>query len=250
MIDTTVATLTARGLLGGKRSLLLLALPVVLLALAAVARASLGAAGTAGTASSGAASLVLGGFALGTVVPLLALIAGTGSIGPEIDDGSIVYLLAKPISRLSIVTSKLAVSAGVVLALGAVPTLLAGLVLVGGSSRLALGYALGVAAAGLAYVSLFTLLAVVSRSAVVIGLVYALVWESVVGQFVPGARALSVQQWSLSFTQLVLGDRAPELGVDAAVGWQVALALLLVVVLGGTFTAVQRLRSIRLTSDA
>lgn len=244
MIDTTVAALTARGLLGGRRSLLLVALPAVLLALAAAVRVSLGSAGAAG---SGTASLVLGGFALGTVLPLLALIAGTGSIGPEIDDGSIVYLLAKPISRLSIVTSKLAVSAGVVLALGAVPTLLAGLVLVGGSSRLAVGYALGVAAAGLAYVALFTLLAVVSRSAVVVGLVYVLVWELAIGRFVPGARALSVQQWALSLTAAVVGDDAGSLGVSSAVGPTTAVVALVLVAVVSTWGAGRRLASVRIS---
>ena len=45
----------------------------------------------------------LGSFAIGTVLPLLALLAGTGVIGPEIDDGSIIYLLAKPIPRWHLV---------------------------------------------------------------------------------------------------------------------------------------------------
>ena len=240
-MNPTIARLTARSLLAGRRALLLVALPAVLLVLAVLARAT--------GAGDGVTVTLLGTFGLGTLVPLLGLVAGTGSIGPEIDDGSIVYLLAKPVSRDSIVVSKLLVAAGVVTALGALPILVAGVVLTGRLGAVALGYSLGAALAGAAYCVVFVLLSVVTRSAVVIGLVYALVWESVVGQFVPGARALSVQQWSLSFTELVLGDRAPGLGVDAAVGWQAGLALLLVVVLGGTFTAVQRLRSIRLTSD-
>ena len=241
-MNPTIARLTARSLLAGRRAVLLVALPAVLLALAVLARVT--GAGDAVTVT------LLGTFGLGTLVPLLGLIAGTGSISPEIDDGSIVYLLAKPVSRDSIVVSKLVVAAAVVTALGALPILVAGVVLTGSLGAVALGYALGAALAGVAYCAIFVLLSVVTRSAVVIGLVYALVWESVVGQFVPGARVLSVQQWSLSFTELVLGDRAPGLGVGAAVGWRVGLALLLVVVLGGTFTAVQRLRSIRLTSDA
>lgn len=244
-MNPTIAHLTARSLLAGRRALLLVALPAVLLVLAvAAALTSGGAAGDRLTVA------LLGTFGLGTLVPLLGLIAGTGSIGPEIDDGSIVYLLAKPITRDSIVISKLAVAAGVVTVLGALPILVAGVVLTGRLGAVAVGYALGAALAGVAYCVVFVLLSVVTRSAVVIGLVYALVWESVVGQFVPGARALSVQQWALSFTELVLGDRALELGVSAAVGWRVALGLLMVVVLGGTWAAVQRLRSIRLTSDA
>ena len=45
-------------------------------------------------------------------VPLVALLATTGLLAPEIDDGSVAYLLAKPISRHTIVLSKLLVALG------------------------------------------------------------------------------------------------------------------------------------------
>ena len=63
------------------------------------------------------------------IVPLVALLATTGLLAPEIDDGSISYLLAKPISRHTIVVSKLVVAAACVLLFAAVPMLIAGLVL-------------------------------------------------------------------------------------------------------------------------
>ena len=242
-MNATVARLTAKSLLGRRRALLLLALPAILLLLAAFSRAL---AGQKDTTTVG----MLGGFALGTVIPLLGLIAGTGAIGPEIDDGSIVYLLSKPLSRSSIVTTKAAVAVAVVTAFGAVPTLLAGLVLSGTSQRLALGFGLAALAAGIAYAALFLLLAVITRQAVVVGLLYALIWESLVGSFVPGAQALSIQQWALSITEKVLGTRtAASLDVDAAVGVATGSVLLLVVIAGSTWYAGWRLRSLRLTSD-
>ncbi|WP_324276186.1 ABC transporter permease [Blastococcus brunescens] len=131
-----IARLTARSLLGRRRALLLLLLPAVLLAFSALARA------LAGSDEQLVVSL-LGGFALGTLVPLLGLIAGTGAIGPEIDDGSIVYLLTKPLNRHSIVVTKFAVAVAVLTALGALPTFLAGLVLTGTTSDLAVAYAVG-----------------------------------------------------------------------------------------------------------
>ena len=45
------------------------------------------------------------------IVPLIALLATSGLFATEIDDGSISYLLAKPISRYTIVISKLVVAA-------------------------------------------------------------------------------------------------------------------------------------------
>ena len=126
-------------------------------------------------------------------MPLLTLIAGAGSIGPEIDDGSIVYLLAKPLNRYSIVVTKLVVAIAVVIAFGVLPIAVAGVVLTGEVGDVTIAFALGALAAGVAYSAVFLLLAVTSRNAVVIGLIYALIWESLVGAVVPGAQTLSIQ---------------------------------------------------------
>lgn len=241
-MNATVARLTMRSLLGGRRLWLLLALPGFLLLLAISTRLLAGE-------NEGIAVGLLGGFALATVVPLLALIVGTGAIGPEIDEGSIIYLLSKPLSRFSIATTKVAVAVGLVVVFAAVPTLAAGLILTGTTDRLALGYAVGALAAGTAYAALFVLLAVVTRHAVVVGLLYALIWESLIGSFVPGAQALSIQQWSLAITERLLGARAKPLNIDAAVGIGAAIPLLAVVIVGSTWYAGWRLRGLRLTSD-
>ena len=241
-MNATVARLTARSLLGRRRAYLLMALPGVLLLLCVLVRLL---AGEDNDITVG----ILGGFALSTLVPLLGLIAGTGSIGPEIDDGSIVYLLSKPLSRHSIAGTKAAVAATVVTVFAALPVLVAGLVLAGTSDGLAAGYFLGALVAGLAYATLFLLLAVVTRHAVVIGLIYALIWESLVGSYVPGAQALSIQQWSLALTAKVVGSRAEALNVTSAVSLAVAVPLLVLLAAGSTWYAGRRLRSLRLTSD-
>ncbi|MDP9182338.1 MAG: ABC transporter permease [Actinomycetota bacterium] len=241
-MNSTVVRLTARSLLGRRRALLLLGLPAILLLLSAFSRA-------VGGVSDSTTGGMLAGFTIGTVIPLLGLIAGTGAIGPEIDDGSIVYLLSKPLSRFSIVTSKAVVAVAVIVAFGVVPTLLAGLVLTGTSGSIAVAFAVGALAAGVAYSALFLLLAVVTRQAVVVGLLYALVWESLVGNFVPGARSLSIQQWALSVTEKLVGTRADTLNVDAAVGLGTGVTLLVVVTVASTWYAGWRLRSLRLTSD-
>lgn len=236
-MNNTVVRLTRRSLLGRRRALLLLLLPGVLLLLAVVIRLTAGSDETI-------TGVLLGGFAVGTLVPLLGLIAGTGVLGPEIDDGSIVYLLSKPIGRPSIVVSKLLVAALTVTTFGAVPTLVAGLVMSGSAGNLAVGFACGALVAGLAYCALFLLLAVIARNAVIIGLLYALIWETVVGQFVPGAQVLSIQQWALAVTREIVGKR-----VESAVSLPVAIVFLVVVFVGSTWYAGRRLRSLTLTSD-
>ena len=63
----------------------------------------------------------------------------------------------------------------------------------------------------------------------------------------PGAQALSVQQWSLAVVQQSLGGSAERLGVDAAVGFGTAVVLLLVVTTAATVYAGRRLQVLRLT---
>ena len=247
-MNTTVASLTARSLLGRKRTLVLLLLPVALLALCTLARVLAGLDAEIERELAGPlAPDLLTAFGIAILMPLLSLIAGTGSIGPEIDEGSIVYLLAKPLSRYSIVVTKFTVAAAVVVLFGVLPIAVAGLVLTGEVGSVTVSFTLGALAAGVAYSAVFLLLAVVSRNAVVIGLVYALIWESLVGGLVPGAQALSIQQWSLAVVQRVLGDSAPSLGVEAAVGFGEALVLLTAVTVLATGYAGRRLQTLRLT---
>ncbi|MDH6119492.1 ABC transporter permease [Kitasatospora sp. GAS204B] len=240
-MNLTVARLTVRGLLGRRRAILLLVVPVLLLLMAVVASAS----STADTDKHDLTVSILGTLGLGTLVPLLGLVVGTGVISTEIDDGSIVYLLAKPLPRRVIITTKLAVAVLTSWVFAAVPTLIAGLILDGTADRLALAYTVGTLVAGAAYSALFLLLGVVTRNAVVVGLAYALVWESLVGNFVKGARTLSIQQWGLSIAKTIASPGA--ITADVALG--AAIALLVIVIVATTAFATVRLAGLTLSSD-
>ncbi len=247
LLNPTVATLTSRSLLGRRRTVVLLLLPLALLALCVLARI-LGSldADTARDLDGPLPGNLLAAFGIAILMPLLTLIAGTGAIGPEIDEGSIVYLLAKPLNRHSIVVTKLVVAFGVVVAFAVVPIFISSIVLTGAVGEVTVAFTAGALVAAAAYSSLFLLLAVVTRNAVVVGLIYALIWESLVGGLVPGAQALSVQQWSLAVVQQVLGDSAERLGVDSAVGFGTAVVLLVLVTVAATYVAGRKLQTLRI----
>jgi ABC-2 type transport system permease protein len=250
-MNATVASLTSRSLLGRKRTLVLLLLPLALLALCTLARVLAGLDPDIRRELDGAlAPDLLGAFGIAILMPLLSLIAGTGSIGPEIDEGSIVYLLAKPLNRHSIIFTKLVIAIGVVIAFGVLPIAAAGVVLTSRFGTVTLAFTVGALAAGVAYCAVFLFLAVVTRNAVVIGLIYALIWESLVGGLVPGAQALSIQQWSLAIVNQLLGDSAARLDTEAAVGFGVGLVLLTLVTVVATACAGVRLQTLRLNDDA
>lgn len=238
MYNPTVARLTYRALLGRRRAAILFVLPALLIIISAAVRALNGA-------DDQIASDVLGGFAIATMVPLIGVIAGTGAIGPEIDDGSIVYLLAKPVKRPTIIFTKLIVAIGVTMAFSAVPTFIAGYILNGNGQQIAIAYTVAALVASIAYSALFLLLGTVSRHAVVLGLVYALVWETLFGSLVSGARTLSVQQWSLALAEKIGAGGI----VTSDVGLPVAVVLLVIVTGVATWYAGQKLRTLTLAGD-
>lgn len=238
-MNATVAGLTWRSLIGRRRVALLVLLPLILIALAVLVRL------VSGRSGSSAAGL-LGSFSLGFLVPLICLIAGTGAIGPEIDDGSIVYLLAKPLNRHVITISKWLVAIVVITIFGVLPTLLAGLLMTGTDDHVAVAYAVGALLAGICYATVFLLLAVLTRNAVVVGLLYALIWEAAIGGYVPGAQTLSIQQWALAVTEAMIGDRSAGLGAQSAVGLGTGVTLLVIVTVAGLVWTGHRLRSLRI----
>ncbi|MGP3924544.1 MULTISPECIES: ABC transporter permease [unclassified Streptomyces] len=238
MYNPTVARLTYRAVLGRRRALILFALPALLLIISLLVR-------TLSGPDDQIAADVLGGFALATMVPLIGVIAGTGAIGPEIDDGSIVYLLAKPVKRPTIIVTKLVVAIGVTIAFSALPTLLAGYLLNGNGQQIAVAYGAAATVASIAYAALFLLLGTLTRHAVVFGLVYALVWESLFGSLMPGAQKLSVQQWALALAQKIADGGL----ITSNVGFPLAVSLLAGVTLAATLYAGQKLRALTLAGE-
>jgi ABC-2 type transport system permease protein len=238
-VNAVIAGITLRGMLGRRRTVLLVLLPATLLVLAIVITAF-------GQSNEAVAAALLQRYGVGTLLPLVALIVTTGVLGTEIDDGSIVFLLSKPISRPVILRTKLAVAIGISVVFAAVPVLIAGVIMVGSADNMAVGFTIGALAGVVAYSAIFLLINVLTRHAVVVGLLYALVWEGLVGGFVPGARELSVQQWALSLSNSVMSNTF----VASDVAPLAALALLAATAVGATVLAGERLRSLSIAGES
>ncbi|WP_446216835.1 ABC transporter permease [Micromonospora sp. IBHARD004] len=233
---STISWITARGLFGRRRFLMLLPLPLVLVALAVLCR-------SLGVDPGQWGPPVLVGLGLAVVLPVVALIVGTGVLGAEIDDGTVVHILTKPLPRWQIVLPKLAVAVGVSAATVAVPLYVAGVL--ADSVRLGLALAAASALGALAYSALFLALSLVTRRPVLLGLVYVLIWEGLLGNFVSGTKVLSIQQWVIA-----LADRmAPTELLSTTVSVPVAGVLTALVSVGFTVLAIDRLRSFSVAGE-
>jgi ABC-2 type transport system permease protein len=233
---STVAYITTRGLFGRRRALLLLPLPLLLIGLALLCRAY-----DVNPADWGQPVLV--GLGLAVVLPVIALIVGTGVLGSEVDDGTIVHILTKPLPRRDIILAKLGVAVAVTAVTSAVPLFVAGYL--ASSARLGAGLAVGAVVGACAYSALFLLLSLVTRRPVLLGLVYILVWEGLLGRFVSGSRVLSIQQYVIAIADRI----APTDLLTGRVSLPVAVVMSILFTIGGTALAVDRLRSFSMAGE-
>jgi len=233
---STVAWITTRGLLGRRRFLLLLPLPLLMVGIALIPRLS-------GISPSDWAQPVIVALGFTTLLPIVALIVGTGVLGAEIDDGTITHILSKPIARWRIVLPKLLVSIAVTGATAAVPFYIVGALADG--PRLGLGLVIGAIAGATLYSAIFVALSLISRRPVLLGLVYVIVWEGLLSNLVSGTRVLSVQQYVLTISDRASGSSL----LSPNVSFPVALVMSIVVTALFVTLAIRKLSSFSVTGE-
>lgn len=237
MYNSTVAWISFRALFGRKRALLFVLPALILIVLTLALR------GASGTVPDWQAHL-LANAGIGAVVPLTALLVGTSVLGSEIDDNSALHLLATPVSRQSVIVSKIAVSALVTTLFAAVPVLLAGLIAQGGTA-LAFGCFLGAVLGAVLYSAVFVMISAALRHPVAYALAYVALWESLITRLVGGAKWLSVEQWSLGVAHAVSHDAK----LDATLSLTPSIVMPLIALVAVTVYGTRRLSAFTLRAD-
>ncbi|HEX4094079.1 MAG TPA: ABC transporter permease [Trebonia sp.] len=236
--NPTIAVLTVRATLGRRRALLFAIPAVILIALTLVLRASKPGPDVVWP------DRVLGDFGFSVLLPLTALIVGTGVLGAEIDDGSAIHLLATPVRRGSIVVTKFAVAAAVTAVFAAVPELVAGL-LAPNSSGLAVALFVGALIGSIIYSAVFVLASVLTTRAIAFGLLYVLIWEGLLSNLVGGARILSVAHYCLGIANYI----HPDVGLHAGLSLGTSVILGVIVTVGALILATRRLSTFAIQGE-
>ena len=243
MLNGVIAGITLRQLLSRRRTLLLLLLGGVLVVVALIVQL----AGEESRALPVTAGL-LATLGVATLMPLVALLFGTGAIGSELEDGTAVYLLAKPIRRGTILATKLAVASACAILLTSGPMLLAGLISAGGlGDGLVLGFVGAAAIGSILYTALFVALSLATSRALVVGLGYVLIWEGLLAGLFAGTRTFSIRQITLAFADL-LSDVPPDI-FEAQLGVGTAVVMGAVVLVGATVLALRRLSTLEIAGE-
>ncbi len=218
-----IVELTLRALVGRRRTLTIAVLAGLPILLGVVVRLGGGRPD---------APEILDALCIRTVAPLVALVIGTGAIGSEIDDGTLIFQLIKPVPRWLTALAKVAVAAFVTALLVVPPIILTGLLLGGigaDSIGTTVGFAVAALAGGTAYAVGFTALGAITSRALIVGLGYTLIWEGVLAGLLEGTRFLSIRQATLGIAAASTGE---DVGV-APLALPTSIGIIVVVIVGG-----------------
>jgi ABC-2 type transport system permease protein len=264
LFNPTVAKITLRATLSRKRALLFALPAILLIVFTLLLRASRPTARPW-------PSHVLGTFGFTVLLPLTALIIGTSVLGAEIDDGSIIHLLATPVRRLSVVLTKYIVATVLTVLFAAIPEGIAALLSGGGSrpptlivhavqggqlvhvtpgtdisaGKLALGLFIGAVVGAVIYNAIFVMVSIATTRAIAVGLLYVLIWESLLSNLVSGARLLSVSHYALGVANGIAHDS----GLNAGLTVSTSLIMGVIVTVLALALAVNLLRGFTLKGD-
>jgi ABC-2 type transport system permease protein len=147
------------------------------------------------------AVLVIGTFFLTALfLPAVAIFISASVLGDERRDGTLSFLVLRPISRYSVAATKIGagvLAAGAINALGAL-ALTATYGLISGSWSLVLPMMIGAVVVTAGYVAVFVPLGYFTDRAVIIGFVFVLIFENGIAGAVPGLSGLSL--WRIGYT--------------------------------------------------
>jgi ABC-2 type transport system permease protein len=194
---------------------------------------------------------------VGVLLPLCALVFATAALGSEIEDGTAVYLLSKPIARWRVVVSKLAVAWAATAALVIPAAAIAGVIAIAGSggtfTSLRFGtlpvqsgagivpaFLVALAAGSFLYCCIFTALSIFTSRALIAGLLYVFFWEALLASLFGGLRIFSVRQYTLGIAHSLANT--PDAAFAAKLGGPEAVVLLAIASAIAVALAVRRLQ--------
>ena len=155
-----------------------------------------------------------------TVAAFVAVVIGASALGDEREDGTILYLLSTPVSRLGLVVTKVLASWTAAALLLTPPAVAAGLIALRGDATAGaiLWPVVGMLAAVLTYCAVTAWLSTVTRRPVVVGVLYILLWEGSIATFAASADRLSIAAYGrVLAVEGVIDVNAPETSPVVAV---------------------------------
>ena len=166
---------------------------------------------------------------LSILIPIVALIFASASLGDTREDGTLVYLWLRPISRLSVSTGAWAASVTIALPLTVIPMTVSAILLDAGNSVITATIITSILAV-LAYSSLFVILGLIVKNPVLWGIAYIFIWEAIVASFAKPAAALAVSGYSRS---IITGQTNVEFDYLFDPSQSISILMLIIITIAG-----------------
>lgn len=149
------------------------------------------------------------GFGLSLMVPVIALVLASSSLGELVDDETLVYLWHRPSPRWMLAVTAWAASLTIALPFTVIPLGIAGAIASSADTDVVGAILAAVALAVFAYSALFVLAGLLFRRALIWGLMYLFIWELFVSKAGTGAARLSIGTYPASFLSRVTDVELP-----------------------------------------
>ena len=154
--------------------------------------------------------VLLNGFLVSIVIPLIALATATASFGNEIDDRTLSNLTLTPMPRWKIVLPKLLATMSINGSFLLASVIISVAIAYDGDSDALLGATVGALLGIAAYSALFMWLGLQTSRALLTGLLYVFLWELLFSGFVSGIRFLSVRAYTMGIIHGIDDARFPD----------------------------------------
>tara|TARA_X000000368_G_scaffold267077_1_gene211515 strand:+ start:1457 stop:2137 length:681 start_codon:yes stop_codon:yes gene_type:complete len=174
---------------------------------------------------------------LSILVPIVALIFASASLGDTREDGTLVYLWLRPISRLSVSTGAWAASVTIALPLTVIPMTISAILLDAGNSVVTATIITSILSV-VAYSGLFVTLGLIVKNPVLWGLAYIFIWEAIVASFAKPAAALAVSGYSRA---IITGRTNVEFDYLFDPSQSVSILMLIIITIAGIALSSARL---------
>lgn len=171
--------------------------------------------------------------ALGLYAPVVALVFATSSLGDLASEGTLVYVWLRPVAAWRMVVVALAATLTITLPLSLLPVWVA-VLLAGAGWQLLWALTAATALAVAAYAAVFTGFGLRVKFALIIGLVYVVIWEAGIASLGKGPAIVSIRHYAESLA----GHLANRPVASPADQWASLMVLLGVLVVGTALSSV------------
>ena len=161
------------------------------------------------------------------MLPIVSLVFAAAVLGDTREDGTLVYLWLRPMSRLSIVIGAWLAALTAALPLTVIPSVLMAVLFDAGSDLVVAALIASIIGV-LAYSALFVFLGLLVKNGIVWGLVYILVWEGFVALLGSSAARVAIRGYTSAILESRTGGELDVAASSELMGIGVPLAVVVV----------------------